>query len=137
MVRMSLIDGLQVGNIDPNLCTHVVYSFAVLDTSNFGLKAHDTWLVRARLIGAVPLKHTSFLQFPLGFGQRPGKLQKVHSSEEPKQEPEAPPRRRRLDRLSEQHGQVPRDDGQRGEQGGFLKVRIKFREGTIHKWRSQ
>ena len=47
MVRMSFIDGLQVGNIDPNLCTHVVYSFAVLDTSNFGLKAHDTWLVRA------------------------------------------------------------------------------------------
>ena len=37
----------KVGNIDPNLCTHVVYSFAVLDTSNFGLKAHDAYLVRA------------------------------------------------------------------------------------------
>ena len=41
----------KVDNIDPHLCTHVVYSFAVLDTANFGLKAHDTWLVCTNFIG--------------------------------------------------------------------------------------
>ena len=40
----------KVANIDPFLCTHVVYSFAVLDTSNFGLKAHDSWLVKSLII---------------------------------------------------------------------------------------
>ena len=43
----AISPGEEIYVIDPNLCTHVVYSFAVLDTSNFGLKAHDTWLVRA------------------------------------------------------------------------------------------
>ena len=38
-----------IANIDPFLCTHVVYSFAVLDTNNFGLKAHDSWLVRSMI----------------------------------------------------------------------------------------
>ena len=34
----------EVGDIDANLCTHVLYSFAVLDVANLGMKAHDTWL---------------------------------------------------------------------------------------------
>ena len=31
-------------DIDPTLCTHIVYSFAVLDSNNHVLKAHDPWL---------------------------------------------------------------------------------------------
>ena len=34
----------QVSDIYPSLCTHVVYAFAVLDTANMGLKAHDMYL---------------------------------------------------------------------------------------------
>ncbi|KAG5889208.1 hypothetical protein JTB14_033286 [Gonioctena quinquepunctata] len=30
-------------DIDENLCTHVVYGFAVLDYSNYIIKAHDSW----------------------------------------------------------------------------------------------
>ncbi|XP_028131818.1 probable chitinase 10 [Diabrotica virgifera virgifera] len=30
-------------DIDENLCTHVVYGFAVLDYSNYVIKAHDSW----------------------------------------------------------------------------------------------
>lgn len=30
-------------NIDPTLCTHIVYGFAVLDYSNLIIKPHDTW----------------------------------------------------------------------------------------------
>nr|WNT43924.1 chitinase 2 [Monochamus alternatus] len=30
-------------DIDENLCTHIVYGFAVLDYSNYIIKAHDSW----------------------------------------------------------------------------------------------
>ncbi|CAG9856716.1 unnamed protein product [Phyllotreta striolata] len=30
-------------DIDENLCTHIVYGFAVLDYSNYVIKAHDSW----------------------------------------------------------------------------------------------
>ena len=30
-------------DIDPSLCTHVVYGFAVLDTDRLVLKPHDKW----------------------------------------------------------------------------------------------
>lgn len=30
-------------DIDENLCTHIVYGFAVLDFSNLIIKAHDSW----------------------------------------------------------------------------------------------
>lgn len=30
-------------DIDPDLCTHIVYGFAVLDFGNLILKAHDSW----------------------------------------------------------------------------------------------
>lgn len=30
-------------DIDPNLCTHIVYGFAVLDYENLVVKAHDSW----------------------------------------------------------------------------------------------
>ena len=30
-------------DIDPTICTHVVYGFAVLDGSNLVIKPHDTW----------------------------------------------------------------------------------------------
>lgn len=30
-------------DIDPNLCTHVVYGFAVLDGDQLKIKPHDTW----------------------------------------------------------------------------------------------
>ncbi|GLV44511.1 Chitinase 10 [Carabus blaptoides fortunei] len=30
-------------HIDPNLCTHIVYGFAVLDYENLIVKAHDSW----------------------------------------------------------------------------------------------
>ncbi|XP_066157317.1 probable chitinase 10 [Euwallacea fornicatus] len=30
-------------DIDPELCTHIVYGFAVLDFSNLIIKAHDSW----------------------------------------------------------------------------------------------
>lgn len=30
-------------DIDPNLCTHIVYGFAVLDYENLIVKAHDSW----------------------------------------------------------------------------------------------
>ncbi|KAL3269272.1 hypothetical protein HHI36_008350 [Cryptolaemus montrouzieri] len=30
-------------DIDPNLCTHVIYGFAVLDYENLIIKAHDSW----------------------------------------------------------------------------------------------
>jgi chitinase len=33
-----------VPNINPALCTHIVYAFAVLDTTSFGLTAFDTYL---------------------------------------------------------------------------------------------
>ena len=33
-----------VDDIDPTLCTHIVYSFAVLDPNTHVLKAHDPWL---------------------------------------------------------------------------------------------
>ena len=30
-------------NIDPELCTHIIYGFAVLDGNNFKIKTHDSW----------------------------------------------------------------------------------------------
>lgn len=30
-------------DIDANLCTHIVYGFAVLDYENLIIKAHDSW----------------------------------------------------------------------------------------------
>lgn len=30
-------------DIDPDLCTHIVYGFAVLDYENLVIKAHDSW----------------------------------------------------------------------------------------------
>lgn len=30
-------------DIDPNLCTHIIYGFAVLDGSTLTLKMHDSW----------------------------------------------------------------------------------------------
>ena len=30
-------------DIDPNLCTHVMYSFATLDPNTLLLKIHDSW----------------------------------------------------------------------------------------------
>lgn len=30
-------------DIDPNLCTHIVYGFAVLDGTRLLIKPHDTW----------------------------------------------------------------------------------------------
>lgn len=30
-------------DIDPTLCTHIVYGFAVLDYSNLIIKPHDSW----------------------------------------------------------------------------------------------
>ena len=33
-----------VDDIDPTLCTHIVYSFADLDPNDHVIKAHDTWL---------------------------------------------------------------------------------------------
>ena len=33
-----------ISDIDPSLCTHVVYAFAVIDPATMGLKAHDAYL---------------------------------------------------------------------------------------------
>lgn len=30
-------------DIDPDLCTHVIYGFAVLDAEQLVIKPHDTW----------------------------------------------------------------------------------------------
>ena len=30
-------------DVDPSLCTHIVYGFAVLDSSSLKIKPHDTW----------------------------------------------------------------------------------------------
>ena len=30
-------------DIDPSLCTHIIYGFATLDTNTLLLKAYDTW----------------------------------------------------------------------------------------------
>lgn len=30
-------------NIDENLCTHIVYGFAVLDGTTLTIKTHDSW----------------------------------------------------------------------------------------------
>ncbi len=30
-------------DIDPSLCTHIMYGFAVLDQSTLQMKPHDTW----------------------------------------------------------------------------------------------
>ncbi len=32
-----------VNDIDPNLCTHIIYAFAVLDSSKLVIKPHDSW----------------------------------------------------------------------------------------------
>ena len=105
----------KVANIDPNLCTHVVYSFAVLDTSNYGLKAHDSWLVQTSLVVLVAKPNPLISLSLLGFGQWLGKFQEIHRTEKPKWGLETPPRRWRLDRLSEQHGRVSPNDGQSGK----------------------
>lgn len=31
------------GDIDPSLCTHIIYAFAVLDATRLVIKPHDTW----------------------------------------------------------------------------------------------
>lgn len=30
-------------DIDADLCSHILYGFAVLDTSNYVIKSHDSW----------------------------------------------------------------------------------------------
>lgn len=30
-------------DIDPDLCTHILYGFAVLDGSSYTIKTHDSW----------------------------------------------------------------------------------------------
>jgi len=30
-------------DIDPSLCTHIIYAFAVLDNDGLVIRAHDTW----------------------------------------------------------------------------------------------
>lgn len=32
-----------VNNIDPHLCTHLMYAFAVLDAESYAIKVYDTW----------------------------------------------------------------------------------------------
>ena len=34
----------KVANIDVNVCTHLVYAFAVLDTQSYTMKVFDPWL---------------------------------------------------------------------------------------------
>ena len=34
----------KVSDIQPRMCTHVIYAFAVLDSTTLGLKAHDSYL---------------------------------------------------------------------------------------------
>ncbi len=31
-------------NINPELCTHIVYGFAVLNSRTLKIKAHDSWI---------------------------------------------------------------------------------------------
>lgn len=31
-------------DIDPNICTHIIYSFVILDSDNYIIKIHDPWL---------------------------------------------------------------------------------------------
>ena len=33
-----------VENIDPSICTHIIYSFVILDATNYVMKIHDPWL---------------------------------------------------------------------------------------------
>ena len=33
----------EAGDVDPSLCTHIVYGFAVLDYNTLTIKPHDTW----------------------------------------------------------------------------------------------
>lgn len=35
-------------DIDPNLCTHVIYSFAILDATTYTMRAHDSYLDETR-----------------------------------------------------------------------------------------
>lgn len=30
-------------DIDPELCTHVIYAFAVIDPNTYTMKMHDSW----------------------------------------------------------------------------------------------
>lgn len=30
-------------DIDPSLCTHIIYGFAVLDNDDLTIRAHDSW----------------------------------------------------------------------------------------------
>jgi len=41
-------------DIDPSLCTHIVYGFAVLDNDELVIRAHDTWadFDNCKLVGA-------------------------------------------------------------------------------------
>lgn len=32
-----------IDNIDPDLCTHIIYAFAVLDPNKMLIKPHDSW----------------------------------------------------------------------------------------------
>ena len=32
-------------DIDPTLCTHIIYGFAVLDSNKLTMKPHDSWAV--------------------------------------------------------------------------------------------
>ena len=47
IIDYSYISGLGkyfVDEIDPTLCTHFIYSFAVLDDATLTMKVYDTWL---------------------------------------------------------------------------------------------
>lgn len=32
-----------INDVDPELCTHIIYAFAVLDPSRLTIKPHDSW----------------------------------------------------------------------------------------------
>lgn len=32
-----------INDIDPDLCTHIIYAFAVLDPNKLVIKPHDSW----------------------------------------------------------------------------------------------
>lgn len=52
-------------DINPNLCTHIVYGFAVLDYENLVIKAHDSWAdfdnsePKLEIIAIFPIKYLS------------------------------------------------------------------------------
>lgn len=49
-------------DIDENLCTHIVYGFAVLDYENLIVKAHDSWadFDNSKLLNFLGITHIKF-----------------------------------------------------------------------------